>query len=682
MENLLNVFGTPLLWILGFIVVVLLISFVANRWRVANANEAIIVAGARGSKLRDEKGQDIAGGDKGLKVVVGGGTLVLPLIHRVGRLKLTARQIAIQLNDAVTSQGIKVQVLGVATFKIGRDVESIRNAAERFLDAKDEQVDSIVKNVLEGSLRSIVGTLTIEELIMDRSKLMNQVQESAKADLATTGLLIDSFTIQSINDESGYVDLLGRQKLAIVERDARIAQATSDQEAAVREAEADQVKLDAQRNVALRRAEIEAQTAAADAKAEQSGPLASAEAIQDVVRRQTDVALLEADRKEKELLSSVVRPASANAQALVEKAEGDKRSQIVAAEADAERVRLQAQAEAQRVRFLAEADAERVRLQAQAEAERIRLAGVAEADATRAKGEAEATALALKADAFQKFNDAAVLQSVLEALPGVVRAAAEPMSAIGSMTVISNDGASEVVRNATRTVTDSVATIKGLTGMDLTDLVQRGMEGAVSRAGGDITQPRASREPAASGGGRGSAEKESPARPAPLAGPPTVTARVPEAEAVRREAAALAEQVRAGQAAMPEVTPPQAAPPQAAPAPAPEPVAAPEPPPAPEARVGSPAPPVTPSGLTADDVAAMIDQLRDADKGTLRGLLETLERVGLSDEIRSLPVTQVLGATPSIQRIANRLPARIRRQAEGMTIGDFYDRFAPYVLRK
>ncbi len=657
MDNLFNVFGTPLLWILGFIVVVLLISFVANRWRVANANEAIIVAGARGSKLRDEKGHDLASGDKGLKVVVGGGTLVLPLIHRVGRLKLTARQISIQLNDAVTSQGIKVQVQGVATFKIGRDVESIRNAAERFLDAKDEQVDSIVKNVLEGSLRSIVGTLTIEELIMDRSKLMNQVQESAKADLATTGLQIDSFTIQSINDESGYVELLGRQKLAIVERDARIARATSDQEAAVREAEADQIKLDAQRNVALRRAEIEAQTAAADARAQQAGPLASAEAIQDVVRRQTDVAMLEADRKEKELLSTVVKPAAAEAQARVEMAEGEKRAQIVAAEAEAEQIRLQAQAEA----------------------ERIRLAGQAQADAIRAKGEAEAAALALKAEAFQKFNDAAVLQSVLEALPGVVKAAAEPMAAIDSMTVISNDGASEVVRNATRTVTDSVATIKGLTGIDLTTLVQRGLETGVSRLGGTpLGDGGAPRQPAAAGAAAGpapAAEPDAPARPAPLARGSTVTARVPEVEAARQEAVAMARQVRQEQAAAAAEAPQPA--PETAPAPPAEPSA-----PVVQARVGTPPPPVPAAGLTPQDVAELVDQLRDADKGTLRGLLETIERVGLTPEIRALPLTQVLAATPSLQRIANRLPARLRRQAEGMTIGDFYDRFSPYVLRR
>ena len=193
--------NSPFLVVTFVVIIVLILAFVASRYKVAGANEAIIVAGARGAKVRDEHGKVAsAPGDKGVKVVVGGGTIVMPLLNRVGRLKLTARQINVSLSDAVTSQGIKVQVQGVATFKIGRDVESLRNAAERFLDAKPEQVDSIVKNVLEGSLRSIVGTLTIEELIRDRQKLLQQVQDAAKGDLATSGLQIDAFTIQSFSD--------------------------------------------------------------------------------------------------------------------------------------------------------------------------------------------------------------------------------------------------------------------------------------------------------------------------------------------------------------------------------------------------------------------------------------------------------------------------------------------------
>jgi flotillin len=487
MPDLFTFAGTgPLLGVLLVVVLGLLVFYVASRYRVANANEALIVAGSRGAKVRDERGEVAAqaGADRGIKVVVGGGTFVLPLIHKVGRLKLTARQIGVALPDAVTSQGIKVAVQGVATFKIGRDVESIRNAAERFLDSRDEQVDSIVKNVLEGSLRSIVGTLTIEELIMDRQKLLQQVQDSAKGDLATSGLQIDAFTIQSINDESGYVDLLGQQKLAVVERDARVAKAGADQEAAVREAEAEQIKVNAQRDVELRRAEVLTQTAAAQARAAQSGPLAQADAQQEVTRRQTELAELEAARTEKDLLARTIRPAEADAEAVVRRAEGDRQARIASAQAEAEREKLAGQAQAAVIQAKGEAQARVVEVNARAEAQRVQLEGNAEAEIILNKGESEAKALLLRAEAFKQFNEAAVIQTVLGMLPDIVRAAAEPMSQIDNLTVLSNDGASELVRNTTRTVTEASATVKGLTGLDVPALITNAMGDAATNAGG------------------------------------------------------------------------------------------------------------------------------------------------------------------------------------------------------
>src|SRR5437899_6135086 len=441
--------SSPFLVVTGVVILMLILAFVASRYKVAGANEAIIVAGSRGAKVHDERGQVVASpGDKGVKVVVGGGTFVRPLLDRVGKLKLTARQISVQLTDAVTSQGIKVQVQGVATFKIGRDVESPRNAAERFLDAKPEQVDSIVKNVLEGSLRSIVGTLTIEELIRDRQKLLQQVQDAAKGDLATSGLQIDAFTIQSFSDESNYIELLGQQSVSTVTRDARIMKASTDQEAAVREAEAQQIKINAGRDVSLREAETKMQVAAAQARGDQAGPLAQSEAQQEVVRKQTELAQLEADRKEKELLSSTVKPAAAEAQAVIARAEGDKRARIASAEADAETTRLE---------------------------------GGAEAQIVLTKGEAEAKALAMRADAYKQFNEAAIIQTVLAALPDIVKAAAEPMGHIDSLTVMSADGASDIVKNATRAMIESTTAIKGLTGLDVPNLIG----GALGRGFGE-----------------------------------------------------------------------------------------------------------------------------------------------------------------------------------------------------
>ena len=498
--------STPFLAVTGVVILILLIAFVASRYKVASANEALIVAGSRGAKVRDEKGQLMSGpGDRGVKVVVGGGTFIRPLLDRVGKLKLTARQINVQLGDAVTSQGIKVQVQGVATFKIGRDVESLRNAAERFLDAKPEQVDSIVKNVLEGSLRSIVGTLTIEELIRDRQKLLQQVQDAAKGDLATSGLQIDAFTIQSFSDESNYIELLGQQSVSTVTRDARIMKASTDQEAAVREAEAQQIKINAGRDVSLREAETKMQVAAAQARADQAGPLAQAEAQQEVVRKQTELAELEASRKEKELLSTTVKPAAALAQAVIAKAEGDKRAKIASAEADAETTRLE---------------------------------GGAEAQIVLTKGEAEAKALAMRADAYKQFNEAAIIQTVLAALPEIVRAAAEPMGHIDSLTVMSADGASDIVKNATRAMIESTTAIKGLTGLDVPSLIG----GAMGRGFGERLRT--------GDGDAGSASGSATDRISEIAGEGLSTLKAARAEAAAKAEAAEAEAEAKAEAAV------------------------------------------------------------------------------------------------------------------------------------
>jgi flotillin len=473
------------------IVVVLIVSYIGSRYKVAGANEALVVSGKR------DKSPD---GQKNLKVVRGGGVIVMPLIHKVGRLKLTARQINVNLADAVSRQGIKVAVQGVATFKIGADDEAIRNAAERFLEADESSVDSIVKNVLEGSLRSIVGTLTIEELNLDRQKFQQAVQDAAKGDLATSGLQIDSFTIQAIRDESGYMELIGQQETARRERDARMAKASADQEAAVREAEAEQVKINAQRDVALRRAETETQTTAAQARAAQAGPLAEAEATQEVTRKQTELAELEAARKQMELLTSTVRPAEAEAEAQVRRAEGDKSARIAQAQAEAERVKLAGSAEAAVTVTKGEAQARVVAVNAEAEAKRTTLEGNAEAGITFTKGEAEAKALALRADAYRQFNEAAIIQTVLSMMPDIVRAAAEPMGNIQNLTVLSNDGASDVVKNVTRTVTEANATIHGLTGIDIPGMLNSALGGETN---GEEPPAASGRKRPAGGGGSG-----------------------------------------------------------------------------------------------------------------------------------------------------------------------------------
>jgi flotillin len=496
----------------AIIVVVLVIAYIGSRYKVASANEALIRAG------RATPGRV----DEGLKVVRGGGIIVLPLFHKLGRLKLTARQINVALTDAVTRQGIKVAVQGVATFKIGADEDSIRNAAERFLDSQEEEVDSIVKNVLEGSLRSIVGTLTVEELNLDRQKFQQAVQDAARADLATSGLLIDSFTIQAIGGEAlAYMELVGQQELSRRQRDARMARATADQEAAVREAEAQQITLNAQRDVSLREAEVQTVTAAAAARAAQAGPLADAEAQQEVVRKQTELAQLAAERTAKELLATTVRPAEADAEAVIKRAEGEKHARIAQAQADAERVRLAGVADASVVVARGEAEARIVTVTADADAHRTDVEGNAEAGIVFAKGEAEAKALALRADAYRQFNEAAILQTVLSMMPEIVRAAAEPLGRIQNLTVLSTDGASDLVRTTTDTLAQASTTIKGLTGIDLPSIISSALGGT------EDTQDRPD-ESAVTRAVRNAREKARPVEPAmPAVVPPVAPAPPP-----------------------------------------------------------------------------------------------------------------------------------------------------------
>jgi flotillin len=508
---------------LAIVIIVLLIAYLSSRYKVAGANEALIRSG---------RATPLGGGEAGLKVVRGQGIVVLPLFHKIGKLKLTARQINVNLADAVSRQGIKVAVQGVATFKIGADDESIRNAAERFLDAQEEQVDSIVKNVLEGSLRSIVGTLTIEELNLDRQKFQQAVQDAAKGDLATSGLQIDSFTIQAIRDESGYMDLIGQQETARRERDARMAKAGADQEAAVREAEANQIKINAERDVSIRRAETEMQIAAAEARAAQAGPLAQAEAQQEVTRKQTELAQLEADRTQKELIASTIRPAEADAEAQIRRAEGEKGARIAQAQAEAERVKLAGQAEAAITITKGEANARVILVNAQSESEKTKLEGNAEAGVVFTKGEAEAKALELRAQAYRQFNEAAVIQTVLSMLPEIVRAAAEPMANIKDLTVLSTDGASELVRNGTRTVAEASAVVKGVTGIDIPSLIGSAMGGGRSGSGeggggGTGGGPTGGGGGGSQGGGgrgtRGRSPKPTAPAPAAASAPATAT---------------------------------------------------------------------------------------------------------------------------------------------------------------
>jgi flotillin len=446
-------------------VLVLLALFAAQRYRVAGANEALVISGARGSKVRDEKGDLMTIHDQGVKVVVGAGTFAWPLINKVGRLQLTARQVEIGLaheNAAVTKQGVGVLITGQAMFKIAREPERLRAAAERFIGEPDSQIETMVKKVLEGSLRSIAGTLTIEELITDRDRFQQAVSEAARGDLEASGIHIDALTITSIRDTKGYIEQLGEKNLASVQRDARIAKASASQEAAVKENEAQRVIIQAERDREIARAEAHKVTAKAQAEADQSGPLAQATATKDVVKEQTELAELEAVRREKELLASTVKPAEAERRAAIVKAEGTRQAAILAAEAHAQQLQLTGEAEGA-------ANVARGRAAAQV----TEMSGAAEGAAILSRGQAEARSKELLADAYRKFDEAAILLQTLPLVPPIVREAAAPLGNIANLTVVDPSGASKLTDTVVRTAAEGTAIAKSLLGVDLAELMGR-----------------------------------------------------------------------------------------------------------------------------------------------------------------------------------------------------------------
>src|SRR5918998_1173510 len=301
--------------------------------------------------------------------------------------------------EGVDSQKIPVGVRGVAIFKVVDDERSITNAGVRFLEAQQGQMHDLVREVFHGHLRSIIGSMSVEDLIANRNELAQSTRDASADEMQKLGLVIDSLQIQEIIDPTGYIRALGEPRAAEVKMRARIAQAQADREATEREQEAEALKAAARRDSAIKQAEYQADIDRQQAMSAQSGPLADAEARKQVVVQETQVAELEAQREEKRLETTVRKPADAAAyQARVE-AEGQREARIALAEAAKREVELKAEADARRVELAATAQSKQVQQVGEAEAAATRAKGEAEGTAIRAKGVAEAEAIAKRAEA-------------------------------------------------------------------------------------------------------------------------------------------------------------------------------------------------------------------------------------------------------------------------------------------
>ncbi len=449
---------TYIIGILGVVVLLVLIALlVISRYKVAGPNEAFIVTGRRGKQVRNAETGQVSTDLSGQKVVMGGGVFVIPFVQRLYVMDLSSRRIMVQIRGAVSGQGIKLNLDGVAIVKVGGNEDSIRAAAQRFL-SQQEEIEVFTQETLAGSLRSIVGSLSVEQIIRDRAAFAQRVADESEASLTGQGLVLDTFQIQDITDDGTYLSDLGRPEAAKVQQYAAVAEAAARQEAEQARLKAQEQIAISERQLMLKQAEIKSETDAAAAQAAASGPLAQADRDQAILTEQEKVAIRQAALKDRQLDTEVRKPADAERYRIETEAEARKNSRILEAEAAA--IEGAKRGEAEQARRVAEAQA-------------VKAEGEARAAAILATGEAEAEVMNKKAEAYARYTDAAVIEMLISKLPEIAGEVAGPMKAIDKLTVISTDGASAVSKQVTNGVVQSLQLLQDTTGVDLTKALAR-----------------------------------------------------------------------------------------------------------------------------------------------------------------------------------------------------------------
>jgi flotillin len=461
--------------IVGVIFVVgVFLGFYSSRYKKVGPNEVLVISGRRHAALDAITGEKTT---RNFRIVKGGGAFIWPVLERVDDLSLEIMTIDVITPKVYTIQGVPITVDGVAQVKIRGDDISITTASEQVLSKSQDEIRNVALQTLEGHLRAILGTLTVEEVYKDRDAFAAQVQDVAAGDLANMGLSIVSFTIKDIRDDQGYLDALGRKRTAEVKRDAQIGEAEAARDATIASAKARQegetAKYQAEARIAeaekdfqVQKADYDAQTNRKKAEAELAYVLqqnitnqqVKAEEVQvEVVERQKRIEVQEQEiqRKEKELEATVKKPA------------------------EAEQYRIQTLANAKKFQTLTEAEGQAAasRSIGEGEADANKARGLAEAEIIRQQGFSEAEAMEKKALSWQMYNQAAIIQQIVEALPQVAAAVAQPLSQTERIVVINSGGdggagASKVTQDVTNIVAQVPTTIEALTGIDLTETLK------------------------------------------------------------------------------------------------------------------------------------------------------------------------------------------------------------------
>ncbi|MFD1414116.1 SPFH domain-containing protein [Oceanobacillus jeddahense] len=493
------------LWIVIIVAAALLLALLGlfvTKYRTAGPDEALIVTGSYlgGKNVHvDEAGNKI-------KIIRGGGTFVVPVFQQAEPLSLLSSKLEVTTPEVYTEQGVPVLADGTAIIKIGGSISEIATAAEQFLGKSKQDRELEAKEVLEGHLRSILGSMTVEEIYKNRDKFSQEVQRVASNDLAKMGLIIVSFTIKDVRDSNGYLESLGRPRIAQVKRDADIATAEAEKETRIKRAEAakDAKRAELQRATEIAESEKENQLKTSEyrreqdtakARADQAYDFETARSKQEVTEQEMQIKIIERQKQieleEKEILRREKQYDSE-----------------VKKKADADRYSVEQSAVAEKAREMATADANQYRIEtaARAEAEKVRVDGLAKADAERAQGESEAEVIRLKglaeaeakekvAQAFEQYGEAAILDMVIKMLPDYAKQVASPLSNIDKITVVdtgsngSNGGANKVSSYATNLISTLQENLKETSGIDIKELLAGASKG---KAASEVDQTPAS----------------------------------------------------------------------------------------------------------------------------------------------------------------------------------------------
>src|SRR5262252_580070 len=469
------------IWIvvgLGVMVILLLVNGMARLYRKAGPHEALIVYGLGGTR-----------------VVKGHGTVVLPMVQvcRDLSLELMSFDVAPQ-QDLYTKQGVAVTVEAVAQIKVKSDTESILTASEQFLTKTDDERQGLIRLVMEGHLRGIIGQLTVEEIVKQPEMVGDRMRSTCAADMNKMGLEVISFTIKEVKDKNEYITNMGKPDVARIRRDADVATAEAERdtaikralaqrEAAVAKAQADQERVaaetlslakqaEAQRDLDIKKAQFQEVTKRQQAQADKAYDIQSNIMQQQVIAEQVKVQQIEKEQQVK-----------------VQEAEINRREKELIAT-----VLKQAEIERQRIETLAAAERQRLMAEAEGHAAAIRQQGEAEAEIIFKKGEAEAKAMNVKAEAYQEYNQAAVIDKLFASMPEVVKALASPLANVDKITIVSTGngeaaGMNKITGDITKMAAQMPALFETLSGMSLTDLL-----GKVRQIGDKAPKPPKSPE--------------------------------------------------------------------------------------------------------------------------------------------------------------------------------------------